>query len=90
MPRTHPIAYPIVCANIDESAHTSLQEGSNVVLRREHSVHRSPKIDTDVVVARGEVTSQRWVDANRLTNILAIEEFADVPESMLVPVSYMN
>lgn len=74
----HPITDPVTRTNVDERTHAALQQGSDVVLSREHQVHVDFKRETDFVIARAEVRCERWIDANCLPYILAIEEIGDV------------
>lgn len=76
---THPVADPVVLADVDEHVHAALEQRGDVQLRGEELVHRLVEAPPDVVAARREVARERRVDAERLADVGAVEERADLP-----------
>ena len=74
----YPVTDPVVRADIDERTDTALKEGSDIILRGEYLVHVQQEGKADVVVAETEVASERRVDADCFSDILAVEEGTDV------------
>ena len=77
--RAHPVADPVVRADIYEHADAALEERADVELGREHHVHRRAEAQADLGAAGREVGRQRRVDADRLADVGAVEEGVDLP-----------
>ena len=76
---THPVANPIIIANIYQHPHATLKQRADVVPRR-HMVRVLRELEAlvDVHVARGEVGGDGGVDAELLADLGLGEVFADV------------
>lgn len=74
----YPVADPIIRTDINERAYTTLQEGCNIILCREHPVHGKLECVVHIVVAGGEIRCDRRINTYCLSDVLAIEEGADI------------
>ena len=75
----HPVADPVVRADVDERTHPALEQRGDVELRREHLVVRCRERRADVVAAAAEVRGQGRVHADPLAHVGPVEVRADRP-----------
>ena len=60
----HPVAAPVVHTDVDKRTDATLEERSNVVLRREEHVVRLHEVQANLLAARREAACDGWVDAD--------------------------
>lgn len=77
---THPVARPVVRADVYEHAHAALEQCADVQLGGEDVIELRLEARVDLHAAHREVAA-RGVDADRLADVRAIEEGRHFPEN---------